>query len=233
MFFFAHAFLGVLIGLGFWQLAGDRRALPVCIISAVLPDLFDKPLALLFPGIFGAGRTIAHSLLFFTLVLMAGLLVWRYRYTLLGMACACGILSHQVLDAMWRVPTTWFFPLFGPFPTLIIPDYFGHYFWLEISALSEWIFAFACFVILICWSRGTPEFPSPVLTKQQVTASRIIAALLLGVMGVYLIVFGPAAVPHAFFAPTYDPVTDIMAGIVALCGAVVLVKWPVSATVPE
>lgn len=233
MFFFAHAFLGVLIGLGFWQLAGDRRALPLCILSAVLPDLLDKPLALLVPGLFGAGRTIAHSLLFFSLVLIAGLLVWRYRHTLLGMACACGLLSHQVLDTMWSVPETWFFPVFGPFPTFLIPDYIGHYFWLEISALSEWIFALACIVILICWSRGTPEFPSPILTKQQVAASRIFAALCLGGMGVYLIVFGPAAVPHAFFAPTYDPATDIMAGIVALCGAVVLVKWPMSAMVPE
>ena len=228
MFVFAHAFLGALIGLGFWQLAGDRRALPLCILSAVLPDLLDKPLALLFPGLFGTGRTIAHSLLFFSLVLMAGLLVWRYRHSLLGLACACGILSHQVLDAMWRVQATWFFPLFGPFPTFMIPDYVGHYFWLEISALSEWIFAFSCIVILICWSMAVPEFSSPVLKNQRITASRIFAALPLGVMGVYLIVFGPAAVPHAFFAPTYDPVTDIMAGIVALCGAAVLLLWPVA-----
>ena len=233
MFFFAHAFLGVLIGLGFWQMTGDRRALPVCILSALLPDLLDKPVALLVPGLFGAGRTVAHSLLFFSLVLIAGLLLWQYRHTLLGLACACGILSHQVLDAMWSVPATWFFPLCGPFPTFIIPDYIGHYFWLEISALSEWIFAFSCLVILICWSRDLPLFPSPVLKKHQIAAFRIFAAILLGVMGVYLIIFGPAAFPHAFFAPTYDPVTDVMAGIMALCGAVVLVKWPVSATVPE
>lgn len=222
MFFFAHAFLGVLIGLGFWQLCGDRRALPLCIFGAILPDLLDKPLALLVPGIFGGGRTIAHSLLFISLVLIAGLLVWRYRHTLLGLACACGILSHQVLDALWNVPATWFFPLFGPFPTFVIPDYLGHYFWLEISALSEWIFAFACAVILIDGSMGTPEFPTPYLTKKQITAARVLASLLLGIMGVYLIILGPVAIPHAFFAPTYDPITDIMAGIVALCGAAVL-----------
>ncbi|AGB02083.1 metal-dependent hydrolase [Methanoregula formicica] len=233
MFVFAHAFLGALIGLGFWKLAGDRRALPLCILSALLPDLLNKPLALLFPGLLGAGRTIAHSLFFFSLVLIAGLLVWQYRHTLLGMACACGILSHQVLDAMWSVPATWFFPICGPFPTFILPDYLGHYFWLEISSLSEWIFAFASLVILICWSMGKPEFPTPVMTKQRIAALQVFAALFLGIMGVYLIVFGPAAVPHAFFAPTYDPVTDIMVGIMALCGAVVLVKWPVSATVPE
>lgn len=233
MFFFAHAFLGILIGLGFWQITGDRRALPLCILSAVLPDLLDKPLALMFPGLFGAARTIAHSLLFFTLVFIAGFLVWQYRHTLLGMACACCILSHQVLDAMWSVPVTWFFPLCGPFPSFIIPDYVDHYFWLQISSLSEWIFAFACIVILICWSMSVSHILSPVLTKQQIASSRIFVSLLLGIMGVYLIVFAPAAVPHAFFAPTYDPVTDVMAGIMALCGAVVLVKWPVSATVPD
>ncbi len=226
MFVFAHAFAGVLLGLGFWNLTGDRRALPLCFFSALLPDLLDKPLALLFPGLFGAGRTIAHSLLFVFLVLIAGILVWQYRHTLLGMACACGILSHQVLDAMWSVPEAWFFPLCGPFPSFILADYFGHYLWLEISALSEWVFAFACLVILLCWSRGMPEFSLPVMANRWIAASRIFASLLLGIMGVYLIVFGPAAVPHAFFAPTYDPVTDIMAGILALCGAVVLVKWP-------
>lgn len=231
MFVFAHVFLGGLLGLGFWQLTGDRRALPLCIFSAVLPDLLDKPLALLFPGLFGAGRTIAHSLLFFSLVLIAGLLVWQYRHTILGMAFACGVLSHQVLDAMWNVPATWFFPLYGPFPVFAVPDYLGHYLWLEISAASEWIFAFACLVILICWCRGMPGFPVPVLTDQRITASRLFASLLLGIMGVYLILVGPAAVPHAFFAPTYDPVTDIMAGILALCGAAILVKWPVSAIV--
>ena len=233
MFIFAHAFLGVLIGLGFWQITGDRRVLPLCTLCAVLPDLLDKPLALLFSGLFGTGRTIAHTLLFFSLVFIAGLLVWQYRHTLLGMACACCILSHQVLDAMWSVPATWFFPFCGPFPTFMIPDYVGHYFWLEISALSEWIFAFACIIILILWNMDMPELPFAVLIKQRVAALQIFAAFLLGVMGVYLIVFGPAAVPHAFFAPTYDPITDIMAGIMALCGAVVLVKWPVSATVPD
>ena len=50
MFIFAHIFLGALIGLGFWHLTDDRRALPLCIIGAVFPDLLDKSLALIIPA---------------------------------------------------------------------------------------------------------------------------------------------------------------------------------------
>jgi hypothetical protein len=122
MFIFAHIFLGVLIGLIFWHLADDRRALPLCIFGALLPDLLDKSLALLLPGIFGSGRTLGHTLLFFLLAVLVGILLWHNRRTLLGVAAACALFSHQVLDAMWGLRSAWFFPLLGPFPVSVIPD---------------------------------------------------------------------------------------------------------------
>lgn len=226
MFIFAHVFLGALIGLGFWYLTNDRSTLPLCILGTILPDLLDKSLALLFPDIFGYGRTIGHSLLFFAVAVATGILLWQYRRTLLGMAFACAILSHEILDAMWTVPSAWFYPLMGPFPTFIIPDYVWLYFWLEISNPSEWVFACASAIIIGAWYLSIPEHHMTLLTTRRKTTARFITAFLLAVMGVYLLFFGLAAIPHAFFAPTYDPITNVMAGLVALCGTIVIVRWP-------
>jgi len=53
MLIFAHVFAGALLGLGFWHLTIDRRAIPLCIAASILPDLIDKSLGLLFPLILG------------------------------------------------------------------------------------------------------------------------------------------------------------------------------------
>ncbi len=227
MFIFAHVFCGALIGAGFWHLTHDRRALPLCILGAILPDLLDKSLAMLIPGVLGSGRTIGHSLLFCAVIVASALVLWKCRHTLLGMAFACAVFSHQILDAMWSVPSTWYFPLMGPFSVFIIPDYVGHYFWLEVSNLSEWVFAVASLLILVLWSLSKPEHRVAFLTEDRASAARIITAILLGGMGIYLLIFGLASLSSAFFAPTYNPITDLMVGILALCGTFVLMKWPV------
>ena len=51
MFIFAHVFAGALLGLAFWHLTKDRRAIPVCIAGSVIPDTIDKSLGLLFPSL--------------------------------------------------------------------------------------------------------------------------------------------------------------------------------------
>jgi membrane-bound metal-dependent hydrolase YbcI (DUF457 family) len=226
MFVFAHIFLGALIGVGFSYLTGDRRFLPICIIGALIPDLLDKILAMAYPGILGSGRTIAHSLLWFGIALGLGLLIWHYRRTLLGIAFACAVFSHHILDTLWNLPATWFYPLMGPFPTFIIPDYVGHYFWLEVSTPSEWIFAYASMVILVLWYTGTPEYQVSWLTSRTLNWGRFIGVLILCGMGVYLLYSGLAAIPRPFFAPTYDPLTNIMAALMALGGTVIILKRP-------
>lgn len=231
MFIFAHVFSGSLIGLGFWHLTHDRRALALCILGAILPDLLDKSLALLAPGILGSGRTLGHTLLFFGIAVAAGILLWQYRHTLLGIAFVCGIFSHQILDAMWNVPSAWFYPFMGPFPRFVILDYVGYYFWLEISNPSEWVFGGASLLITLAWYLSIPEHRVTFLTERRISAARLSTVILLGGMGMYLLFFGLASRSPAFFAPTYDPVTSVMAGCVALCGTIVLVKWPVSHSV--
>jgi membrane-bound metal-dependent hydrolase YbcI (DUF457 family) len=226
MFIFAHVFLGALIGLGFWHLTNDRRALPVCILGTILPDLLDKSLALLFPAIYGSGRTLGHTLIFFAIIVSIGILLWYFWRTLLGLAFACAVISHQVFDALWTVPATWLYPFIGPFPVLLIPDYVGYYFWLEISSPSEWVFALASGIIIGMWFQTwDPRVTLPTPRKKIL---QFIAVFLLAMMGVYLLVFGLAAIPSAFFAPTYNPITNVLAGLTSLGGAIVLLIRPVS-----
>jgi membrane-bound metal-dependent hydrolase YbcI (DUF457 family) len=227
MFVFAHVFTGILIGLGFWHLTGDRRALPVAVFGALLPDLIDKSLSLLIPGIFGSGRTLGHTLLFFAAVMAAGLLVWKCRHaTLLCVGCAAAIFSHQILDSMWAMPAAWFYPFLGPFPVSIIPDYVRQYLWLEITSPSEWVFAGASFILVATAYWSMPGRRAGFLTPRRLHAARVIIAVLFAVMGISLLLPGPASSPQAFLAPTYDPVTDGMAGLLALCGVVVFARWP-------
>src|SRR5512145_3030967 len=116
MYLFAHLFSGILIALGFFSLYHDRRAFPVCIAGALLPDLLDKPLTVLLPSVFGSTRTVGHTLLLGTMLLLAGILLWSSRRSILGVLFAGSVLSHQVLDMLWNLPAVWFFPLNGMFP---------------------------------------------------------------------------------------------------------------------
>lgn len=226
MYLFAHVFSGALIGTAFWYLVRDRRVLPVCILGAILPDLLDKPLALFFPGILGTSRTIGHSLLFVAVVLVAGLILWHERRTLLGLAFACSVLVHQVLDSMWNLTGTWFFPLMGPFPVIIIPDYVRHSLWLELSSPSEIVFALASCIIIGAWYPEIVAEYLPSLTEDRKNFIRVIAACILGGMGTSLLVSGLNMAPESFFAPAYSPVTRVMAGLLSLCGAIILAYLP-------
>jgi hypothetical protein len=192
MYLFAHVFLGALIGIGFWCVTRDRWVLPFCIVGALLPDLLDKPLALLFPDILGNSKTIGHTLiLFFTVITVAGVLLWhQQRRTLLGLAFACGVLSHQILDAMWNLAEIWFFPLLGPFPVSSISGKIWWYpLWLELSSPSEWVFALASAFLITAWYSEIVEDRLPLLSPaHKKNTLLIVAACILGGMGIYLLV---------------------------------------------
>jgi hypothetical protein len=232
MYLFAHLFSGALIGLLFMRHIHDRRMVPVCILGALLPDLLDKPLAFLLPGIFGASRTLGHTLLFFfSLLFASGLILWHFRHTLLGVVFTFGVLSHQIFDSMWNLPASWYFPFQGPFPVILIPDYVRNSLWLEITSPSELIFALASIILIVS---VYPEIGEKILPSHTATPNKIIrggmASLLAG-MGIILLAAGFNLSPIMFFAPAYSPQTSVMAGFVAFAGAIVLmIPWlrPVS-----
>lgn len=223
MFIFAHLFAGLLIGVGFWKISRDRRAVPLCALGAIFPDLLDKPLALLFPGMMGSGRTLGHALILILILGGAGLALWQYRRTLLGVAVACAVFSHQVLDAMWNLIATWLYPLFGPFPGHLIPDYVGHYFWIEITTASEWVFAGLSLGILVIWYQEmTDHVP---LKPSRSSGILRVGTGILGIMGVCFLAAGLIHPALSLFAPTYNPATNVMAGLLSLCGCAVLLTW--------
>lgn len=83
------------------------------IIGSMLPDIIDKPLALFInnPDYF-SGRGIFHSLLFNLILLSGGILLKRAWLRVLWF----GSLMHLLLDSIWNVPVTLFWPLMGWFP---------------------------------------------------------------------------------------------------------------------
>lgn len=83
-------------------------------LGAILPDLIDTPIGVFGWASLGAVRLGSHSILFGSLV-MATVLIFtrrgpgRKRWMLL----ATGVLVHLLLDAMWNVPETLWWPLLG------------------------------------------------------------------------------------------------------------------------
>ncbi|MDV2481016.1 metal-dependent hydrolase [Methanoculleus sp. Wushi-C6] len=144
MYLLAHAMAGILVGIVLAAIVGDRRVVALAALGAVLPDLIDKPLGHIFlAGTVNYGRIYFHGLTVLFLVLIAGLLLYRYRGQVGHLAVAAGMASHQFLDAMWRHPVEWFWPFLGPLPR---HDYAEDYFWdallRELAQPSEWLFFF-------------------------------------------------------------------------------------------
>ena len=223
MYIFAHIFAGALLGLVFWHLTNDRRAVPLCIAASILPDLIDKSLGLLFPFVLGGGRTMFHSLMIVGIVLILCLLLFvRSRFVLLGLGVACALLLHQVFDEMWLLPVNWFYPLLGPFQGQMIPDYIGSYFWLEISNPSEWMFLIGTVAILAESYGDMLPIPraSRAATIKTGAYTLVVAGLL--ITGLFLVVTGLTSTTDTFMTPTYYQVPTVGAGLLAVCGAVVM-----------
>jgi membrane-bound metal-dependent hydrolase YbcI (DUF457 family) len=142
MFILAHLLAGLLIGIFLFFIFHDRLVILFAALGSVLPDLIDKPIGhIILSGSLNYGRIYAHSLLFAGLVLLIGLIISiRYRRASpLTLALVAGILSHQLLDAMWLEPMNWYWPVFGPFHGVPERSFFLRAFWGEITNPGEWI----------------------------------------------------------------------------------------------
>ena len=92
----------------------ERMDLRFLMLGAVLPDLIDTPIGLLFFGRFGGVRLAAHSLLAASILMASIVLATRRgRPRKKWMGLAIGMLIHMFLDAMWASPETLWWPLFG------------------------------------------------------------------------------------------------------------------------
>ena len=92
----------------------DAMDLRFLALGALLPDLIDTPIGIVGWSSFGAVRLASHGIAFGSLVMVAVLIFTRRgparkRWMLL----ATGVLLHLLLDAMWNLPETLWWPFLG------------------------------------------------------------------------------------------------------------------------
>lgn len=109
MFIGGHVGLGLAALLTSRRLAGGLGAVSLGWVAlfALLPDIIDKPVGLIFWEL-GSRRLLAHSLLFSLATLAAVYLLWP---RLAAYAWLTPV--HLVLDQMWSWPHTLLFPFLG------------------------------------------------------------------------------------------------------------------------
>lgn len=120
---------------------------------SIIPDILDKYLGLTYEPL-NSGRTVAHSLLFIGIIsfFLIAIVIYTHRHAILLVAAPLALLLHQLLDEIWKLPTTWFYPLLGPFAKDIGIGTPGPWFWgmvvREINDPIEWMSGIAIVLIL-------------------------------------------------------------------------------------
>lgn len=105
---------GATIAIARYTFRDDRMDLRMLVLGALLPDLIDTPLGLIFYRQLGTVRLFSHSLLLAGAVMVAVVLATRRgRPRKFWMPIAIGLLLHLLLDAMWLDPETLWWPLLG------------------------------------------------------------------------------------------------------------------------
>lgn len=151
MLFLGHLIIGLILGFILYELFQDKNIIVFCAIGSVLPDVIDKPLGyIIFNSTLSNGKIFFHSLLILVIFFIAGLIVWHWYHSRAFLWVTLGILSHQIVDAMWVYPTSWFYPFYGPFPSgAPRSGYIEQVYFNEISSPTEWIFLVAIIAIII------------------------------------------------------------------------------------
>jgi membrane-bound metal-dependent hydrolase YbcI (DUF457 family) len=230
MFFLFHVLAGIIIGLLLGDLLHDNRWIVPCVIGAALPDLIDKPFGyILFPQSIGYGRFLFHNFFLLVVILIAGLVIWKSRKTPVVLALATGILSHQILDSMWREPANWFWPLMGPLRITgaSTPDYLIQLVKQDLYNPSEWLVATACVagvLLFLCRDR----FFARARKNRTVTGYLLtgLEFLFFGISGI-VIGFGVIKKSLPLLVP-YSQGDYFMAGIVIALGAVLVLRWRIA-----
>lgn len=83
-------------------------------VGSLLPDIIDKPVGLfLFRETYSSGTIFSHTLLFLTVLTLAGFYLYSWRNKGWPLVLAFGTFAHLIFDGMWRSPRTLFWPVFG------------------------------------------------------------------------------------------------------------------------
>jgi inner membrane protein len=86
----------------------------ILIVGSMLPDIIDKPVGqYFFRETFENGRIFSHTLLFLLVLAGAGYYLLKAHRQSWMLVLAAGTAMHLILDQMWRIPETLFWPLMG------------------------------------------------------------------------------------------------------------------------
>jgi len=120
-------------------------------IGSMLPDIIDKPIGMyLFRETFSTGRIFSHTLLFMVLITVVGLILRRYSGKTWGIALSAGTLLHLILDKMWHMPKTLFWPIFGiAFERIETTYWLGNIFYALLKEPGVYVPEIIGFVILV------------------------------------------------------------------------------------
>lgn len=188
MLIFFHLFSGLIIGILLAIGFSNRRAVLFSAFGAILPDLIDKPLGhIILAETLDWGRIYFHSLTFFLIFLIAGLLLWLYNEKRIGIFCvAVGIFLHQFGDFMYDSLQNWLWPLFGDFASgkTTYPELTGAEWLIEITTWLTAI-AIAAFVIAALYL----HFRHAIETSRAKIAAALSGGALFGIILAFGLVF--------------------------------------------
>ncbi len=84
------------------------------LIGSLLPDIIDKPVGqFFFRETFSYGRIFSHTLLFLIIIAAVGFYLYQRRRNVWLLTLAFGTFMHLVLDEIWNIPVTLFWPFLG------------------------------------------------------------------------------------------------------------------------
>lgn len=84
------------------------------LVGSLLPDIIDKPVGqYIFKDTFNNGRIFSHTLLFLILLSATGFYLQKRHRQVWMLTLAAGTFTHLLLDKMWLLPGTLFWPLLG------------------------------------------------------------------------------------------------------------------------
>ena len=180
----------------------------------------------LFPVTIGYGRIYAHTLATVLLVLIIGVLYWKTQSDPGVFALGVGILSHDILDMMWRNPENWFYPLYGPFKGHLPEDYLFTLIMRELTNPFDFLIAIAFFAGL-CALIYREEIGRHVMFHRSLfSLLAAAAAFLLCIVSGLIIGRGIMHQPFPEIGWTY-PEELIIGGLVLVLAAYVVWRWHV------
>ena len=220
MYFFFHLFTGLIIGLLIADILHDRRWILACALGSVLPDLIDKPLGhILFANSISYGRIYCHTLAFFLILLVAGIILWHERKNILLLGVAAGVISHQVLDLMWERPANWFWPVLGPFQGKLPADYMLTLIKAELQNPVEIAAAAILGIAALVYLKYRNRIPGSDTGRAMLKNAAILAALGLFVLGG--VILGSALAGDPLPVPGWDGQGEaVISGIVLLLAGI-------------